>query len=271
MSTATAFTQHEVAIIYLARMVEADKSYWTPGGGRPGFAVSLAQKLNAPNLMRMTEEGCISAQPYFPVEPFMYMGSARSSYRGVIWTSMNQVCYYNTLGLVDYAILMVLEIDPYGNFNSSMIGGDYYHPERRFGGAGGANEMASLAWRTLLVTDQDKRKFVKKCNFITSPGYLDGSPDARERAGMPKNTGPYRVVTSEAIFGYDERSHYMKLLAISSWTTVEEVLSKMDFEPLMADKVETLKPPTEEELNILRTQMDPEGRVIGAGEWIVLD
>ena len=271
MTAATAFTQHEVAIVYLSRMVEEGKSYWTPGGGRPGFSVSLAQRLHAPNVMRMTEEGCIGGKPYFPVEPFMYMGASRSGYRGVMWTSMNQVCYYNALGLVDYAILMVLEIDPYGNFNSSVIGGDYYHPQRRFGGAGGANEMASLSWRTILVTDQDKRKFVKKCNFITSPGYLDGSPGAREQAGMPAGTGPYRVVTSEAVFGYDEKSRYMKLLAVSAWTTVEEVLSKMDFEPLVSEKVETLEPPTEEELEVLRTEMDPDGRVIGGGEWIFTD
>ena len=59
MTAATAFTQHEVAIVYLSRMVEEGKSYWTPGGGRPGFSVSLAQRLHAPNVMRMTEEGCI--------------------------------------------------------------------------------------------------------------------------------------------------------------------------------------------------------------------
>jgi len=56
MTTATAFTQHEVAIVYLSRMVEEGSSYWTPGGGRPGFSVSLAQRLRAPNVMRMTEE-----------------------------------------------------------------------------------------------------------------------------------------------------------------------------------------------------------------------
>ena len=137
--------------------------------------------------------------------------SAKANYRATAWTSMNTVCSHASLGLFDYGILESLQIDPYGNINSSFLGGDYYHPERRFGGAGGANEIASMCWRTIIHTDQEKRKFVKKVDFISSPGYLDGLSGARERAGLPAGTGPYRVITPEAGFGYDEETRYMKL------------------------------------------------------------
>ena len=56
-----------------------------------------------------------------------------------------------------------------------------------------------------------RRKSVKKVGFISSPGYLDGLSGARERAGLPAGTGPYRVITPEAGFGYDEETRYMKL------------------------------------------------------------
>lgn len=120
------------------------------------------------------------------------------------------------------------------------------------------------------MSEQEKRKFPKRVEFISSPGYLDGSPQARERAGLPRGTGPYRVVTDKAVFGFDEETRRMKLLAVSPWTTADEVMEEMDFEPLVAEPVETVTPPTEEQLTVLRGQIDPEGRIVGQGTWIEL-
>jgi glutaconate CoA-transferase subunit B len=181
---------------------------------------------------------------------------------------MNTVNWFASNGLFEYGILGGLQIDQWGNFNSGFLGGDYYHPKRRYGGPGGANEIASLCWRTIIITDQEKRKFVKKPDFISSPGYLDGSPNARERAGMPRNTGPYRVVTGKAMFGYDDETHKMKLLAIAPWVKLEDVLAEMDFEPIMPEHLEQMVPPTEEELDILRVAVDPGAQSIAKGEWI---
>jgi len=132
------------------------------------------------------------------------------------------------------------------------------------------SDIASMCWRTIIHTTQERRKFVKKMDFITSPGYLDGSPGARERAGLPAGSGPYRVVTPEAVFGFDEQTRDMKLLAIAEWVEAKDVLEKMDFEPMLAEKIEILEPPTEEELEVLRTYVDPRGGTIGEGKWINL-
>src|SRR5262249_18547737 len=70
---------------------------------------------------------------------------------------------------------------------------------------GGANDLASLCWRILVVTNHDKRRFVPKLDFVTTPGYLSG-PGSREAAGLPPGTGPYRVITDLAILGYDDDS-----------------------------------------------------------------
>jgi len=37
----------------------------------------------------------------------------------------------------------------------------------------------------------------------------------------------------------------------------------MGFEPLLADRIEELKPPTEEELRLLREKIDPDRGIIG--------
>jgi len=267
---ATSFSEIESMLCTCANLVEEDRVYWVGGGGYPLQSVFLAQKHHAPDVTIITEDGGIGPRPAIPLDPMMAMVSAKSGYKALAWTNMNTVCTHASLGLVDYAILQTLQVDPWGNINSSFLGTDYFHPERRYGGSGGANEMASLCWRTILMTMQEKRKFVKQVDFISSPGYIDGSPNAREKVGLPPGTGPYRLLTPEAMFGYDEKTHYMKLLATAQWVTVDEVLEKMDFEPLVADNVEKLKLPTEEQLLTLRTLIDPTGNTIGAGKWIEL-
>ena len=84
-----------------------------------------------------------------------------------------------------------------------MIGSDYARPKVRLPGSGGANDLASLCWRILVVTNHDRRRFVEKLDFLTTPGYLTG-PGAREAAGLPPGTGPYRVITDLAVMGYHE-------------------------------------------------------------------
>jgi glutaconate CoA-transferase subunit B len=92
--------------------------------------------------------------------------------------------------LIDYGVLGAAQIDLFGNINSTMLGDDWRHPRKRFPGAGGANEVASYCWRTIVVMMHEPRRFVPRVDFITSPGYLDGTPEARERAGLPAGTGP---------------------------------------------------------------------------------
>ncbi len=88
---------------------------------------------------------------------------------------------------------------------------------------------------------------------------------------MPPGTGPYRVVTAEATFDFDEDTRQMRLIALAPWTTKEEVLAQMEFEPLIADELQTMQVPSEEELNTIRAEIDPGGFSTSRGEWITID
>jgi glutaconate CoA-transferase subunit B len=137
-------------------------------------------------------------------------------------------------------------------------------------GPGGADTIAAQCRRVILMTDHQKRKFVPKVDFISSPGFLDGSPGARERAGLPRNTGPWVVVTNWALFDFEEKTHRMRLRGIAPFITVDRVLAEMSFEPLVADTLETLDVPTEQEVNIFRAEMDTGGQYSDArGGWVV--
>ena len=262
---ATYFNEREHQICLVARMVEDSRTYWVAGGGSPMASILLAKNLYAPNAVYVTEDGVINPEPMLPLDPLMTMVSSRSSYRALQWGTMNSVGFQAQTGLMDYGILNTLQVDPFGNINSTALG-DYEGEHRRFGGPGGADSIAALCWKTILMTDQQKRKFVPRVDFISSPGFLDGSEGARERAGLPRGTGPWRVVTPWALFDYEDR--HLRLIGVSPFVTQEQVLSEMSFQPLLPDRVETLETPTEEELALLRSELDQRGQITDVGKWI---
>ena len=265
---ATSFNEREMQICTVARMVEDGKTYWVAGGGGPMYAVLIAIRLYAPGAQYITEDGVIAPEPMLPFEPVMTMVSSRAGYRALAWGTMNTAGNHAQVGLMDYGLLNTLQVDQHGNINSTAIGA-YGLEARRFGGPGGADSIAALCWRTVLMTDQEARKFVDRVDFISSPGFLDGSEGARERAGLPSGTGPYRVVTPWAMYDYTPERK-LRLIAIAPWVTVDDVLAECEFAPVIADEIATLEGPTEEELNILRTELDPRGQnTAERSAWIV--
>jgi glutaconate CoA-transferase subunit B len=157
-------------------------------------------------------------------------------------------------GFIEYGFLGGAQIDPYGNLNSTVIG-DYHHPQVRLPGSGGGNDVGSSCWQTIAIMRHNKRRFVQQVDFITTPGYLSG-PGAREAAGLPPNTGPYRVVTNLAVMGYHPESKQMMLVATQPGVTVQQVIDNTGFEIDIAEKVEQNPPPSGEELRILREEVD---------------
>ncbi len=267
---AASFNEREAQICSVARMVEDGRTYWVAGGGSPMYAVLLGIRLYARGAQYITEDGVIAPEPMLPFEPVMTMVSSRSGYRALAWGTMNTAGNHAQLGLMDYGILNTLQVDQWGNINSTAIG-EYGAGARRFGGPGGADSIAALCWRTVLMTDQEKRKFVERVDFISSPGFLDGAEGARERVGLPPDTGPYRVVTPWAMYDYTPERR-LRMMAIAPWVTPQQVLDECEHKPVIAPDLATLAGPTEEELHILRTELDPRGQnTAERSAWIVRD
>jgi glutaconate CoA-transferase, subunit B len=61
-----------------------------------------------------------------------------------------------------------------------------------------------------------------------------------------------RVVTDLGLFGFDERSKRMTLLALHPGATVAQVQENTGFEMPIAADLEATDPPTETELAVLR-------------------
>ena len=180
----------------------------------------------------------------------------------ILHGSMNEIMEMCQRGMVDYTFLGGAQIDMYGNINSTMVGTDFYHPKVRLPGSGGANDLASLCWQTLVITPHDKRHFVPKCDFLTTPGYLTG-PGARELAGLPPGSGPFKVISTLALMGYDPETKRMRAESLHPGATKEEVIANTGFELLFADPLCVTPEPTDRELEIFREQVDPEGLITG--------
>ncbi len=241
-----------------ASVLEDKKSVFV-GTGLPIIASMLAQRTHAPSLFIIFEAGGLG--PQIP-ELAISVGESRTFHRAVAASSMHDVMSIAQAGYVDYGFLGGAQMDMHGNINTTVIG-DHDHPKVRLPGSGGANDVGSFSNRLIIIiANQSKRTFVNKVDFLTTPGYLDG-PGARERAGLAKGTGPYRLITQLGIYGFDEETKRLKLFSLHPGITLDEVKENSSFEIMIPDKIETSPEPTEEHLRTLREEIDPAGIVLG--------
>jgi glutaconate CoA-transferase subunit B len=246
------YNPSELLICSAARLM-MDNTTAIIGTGLPLLAASLAQKMHAPKLVTMFEFGGIGA---ILEEPPLAVGGECSFRQAVAAAGLGEIVETAQRGFVDFGFVGGAQIDAYGNLNSTAIG-DHDHPKARLPGSGGANDLGSHCWLTIAIMRHDKKRFVERVDFITTPGYLNG-PGAREAAGLPPSSGPYRVVSNLAILGYHPESKRMMLLATQPGVSVQQVIDNTGFELLIADKVEENPAPSAEELHILREEVDKE-------------
>ena len=251
-----AYTPTELLACVASRMLEDKKSVFV-GTGLPMVAAMLAQRTHAPNLLIVFEAGGVG--PRVPVLPIS-VGDSRTFHRAVAASSMQDVMSLSQAGYLDYGFLGAAAIDPYGNINTTVIG-DHSAPKVRLPGSGGANDVGSFCWRTIIIMRQDRQRFVEELDFLTTPGYLDG-PGGRERVGLPQGTGPYRVITQLGVYDFDEKTRQLRLMALHPGVRVEEIQENSGFEIPVPEEVGVTEPPTPEERRLLH-EIDPTGISIG--------
>jgi glutaconate CoA-transferase subunit B len=248
----------ELMVCVAARQLEDGKTA-VIGTGMPLAAAMLAQKTAAPNLIILFEAG--SAAPQLLKLPVSVADSYTQT-GAILHSSMDEIMEMCQRGMVDYTFLGGAQIDMYGNINSTMLGTDIQRPRVRLPGSGGANDLASLCWKTLVITPHDKRRFASRVDFVTTPGYLTG-PGARERAGLPPGSGPYKVISTLALMGYDPVTRRMRVESLHPGVTKEDVTANTGFEMLFVEPLPITSEPTDLELEILRRDVDPLGIIIG--------
>ena len=252
-----AYNRMELMICAASRYLE-DGSLVAVGTGATCAAAMVAQRTRCPNLVMIFEAGGFA--PQLPTMPIS-VGDSRTSHKALLATTMDDIMSMCQRGMVDCTFLGGAQIDPYGNLNSTFIGNPD-HPKVVLPGSGGANDLASFCWRTMVITPQDARRFVPKLDFMTTPGYLTGK-GAREAAGLPAGTGPYKIITNLAVLGFDPDTCRMRLESTHPGFSVDDVKANTGFELGLAPEVTVTDPPTAQELDVLRREVDPHRYLIG--------
>jgi len=203
--------------------------------------------------MLMQESGVFDARPARPAlsvgDPCLNPGAAMTG--GLV----DVMGMFLQGGWVDVGFLAGSQIDKYGNINTTVIG-KYEKPKNRLPGSGGANPIGSLAKRVLIIALHNVRTLTEKVDFITTPGYLDG-PGARERWGLPPDTGPQVIITNKAIMRFDKEIKEAYLESYHPGTSVDEVVKLTPWALKVSDDVCETEPPREDEIRVMREVIDP--------------
>ena len=251
MTDQSSYTASELLAVMSGRLLKDGQTVFA-GVGIPLLAATLAQRLHGPGLTILFEGGTLG--PFVvPGELPPSTNEQRCTRRANMLLSITDVLLLLQRGYVDVGFMGGAQIDRYGNLNSSFIG-DPKNPAIRLPGTGGGNDISSLT-QMIVAMKHEKRRFVDKVDFITSPGFLDGG-SRRIDSGLVSG-GMYRVVTDLAILDFDDETKEMKVSALSPGVTTEQVRDNTGFDIRIDGDIETTEPPSQAELDVLR-HLDPE-------------
>ena len=108
----------------------------------------------------------------------------------------------------------------------------------------------------IVAMKHEKRRFVEKVDFVTSPGFhRTVAPAVASRVWSAG--GMYKVVTDLAMLGFHPETRHMTDRGAASRVSLDEVRDNTGFDLIVADGVETTEAPTGQELAVLR-ELDPE-------------
>jgi glutaconate CoA-transferase subunit B len=245
----SAATPTEMMIVASARLLQGMRVCFV-GVGPPNIACNLAKRTVAPDLELVYEAGVFGAEPKrLPLsigDPTLVTGSLQV-------TGMFELfAYYLQAGLIDVGFLAGSQIDRLGNLNTTVIG-DYAHPKVRLPGSGGACEIAINARQVFVMMPQSPRSFVERLDFTTSPGHLGGHRPQHWGAG------PSAVVTNLATYRFRPDTGEMELATLHPGVTVGQVRESSGWDLRMGDDVRETPAPSEEELHLIRHELDPGG------------
>jgi len=245
---ATDYTLSEMLVACTAREINDWDTAFT-GVGSPLLGGLVAKLTHAPHAILAMEGGGIGCKPYRII---LGIGDNPCGENAICATSLWRLFSDQQRGFFDLGIVGGAQVDKYGNLNSTAIfgEGDYYHPASRLPGSGGANDIGSSAKRTVIMMTLEKRRFLERVDYITTPGYLGGNDD-REKAGLPGG-GPVAIITNKCIFRFDPVTKEAYLDSVHPGVSIEEIKESVGWDLKLADNVKTTEPPTVEQVRLTK-------------------
>lgn len=219
----------------------------------PMAAALLAQATNAPNLTLLTGSGAVNPRPArlaLSGADAEYLRTAEAHF------TIEDVFDDCERGRYDVSIFGGVQVDQYGNFNLTFVGGTLAHP--RFRGPGLVNAgLANAAKRFMLCCEaHDPRGLVARVDFASGAGARrpDGSPYPADRPGG----GPDHCVTSLCCLEIGAEGRF-EIASVHPGVTLDEVREQTGFTLDPARHAPITPQPPAAQLGVLRDQVDPDG------------
>ncbi len=152
-----------------------------------------------------------------------------------------------------HVVMGASQMDRFGNQNFAAIG-DYRQPKAQLLGMRGAPGNLINHATSYWIPNHSTRVFVERVDVVSGPGY-DRVAELGEGAGRFHEIR--RVVTKLAVLDFETPDHTMRLRSVHPGVSVDDVVENTGFELTVPDDVATSRLPTDEELHILRTVIDP--------------
>ena len=219
----------------------------------PLLGFLLAKSTHAPNAIGLYELGIV--RDALAPEPILTMGDLPNLYRAQWCGDSTDVMGLLQQGTVDASFIGGAQLDRFGNLNTSYIGSPSA-PQTRLPGSGGACDLASLAKRHVIIMAHERRRFVERVDYLTSPGFGQGS-GWRLKVGLLRG-GPTAVITTLGVLRFDPDSCEMILESVHEGATVAAVRDNTGWPLRVKDRLESTPAPTADELEMLH-RFDPEG------------
>jgi glutaconate CoA-transferase, subunit B len=154
-----------------------------------------------------------------------------------------------------------VQVDAHGNTNLIGIGADYGRLKFRGPGSVGTPTLSTYVGRYYIVlNNHSPRVLVENCDYISAYGWGSGGANARERLGLPGG-GPKYCVTPLCVMDFADDSRRMRLKSVHPGITIDTVRSATGFDLVIPEAVPETTRPSVEELHVLRTRVDREGRL----------
>lgn len=245
-------TARELMVVAAAREIREGELVFV-GMRLPLLAFGLAKATHAPGAIGLYENGVVRESPsrellYTMSDPPNVEGAARCG-------DMLEVMGLLQQGRVALGFVGAAEVDRFGNLNTTRVRDRERGTETRLPGSGGACDIAALAGRLVVLIPHRRHRLVERVDHVTSPGHGSGGA-FREEVGL-RGGGPCAIITDRGMLRFDERTKEAYLASVHDAADLEALLDETGFELPVPPACRPTRPPTADELSILRG-LDPD-------------
>ena len=243
------YTPRELMVAAAARQIcDGDKVF--VGMRLPLLGFAVAKETHAPNAIGIFENGVIRDWP--ALESIFTMSDPPNIAGALSCGGLNDVMYLLQSGRVDLGFIGGAEIDRFGNLNTHWV--EDNGKRTRLPGSGGAADIATMAKRTIIIMNHQKRRFVDKVQYVTSPGFGTGG-DWRSRHGL-SGGGPSHAITTLGIWSFAAETREMILDSYHPGVSVEQIREETGWPVRLASELHETAAPSRDELAAVR-KYDP--------------